>query len=183
MEFSAMMEIRRSCRNYQDKTVPREYLVKIAEAGRLTPSACNAQPWKFIVIDEPEAKRRLCDALVLENGITTCLWREQVPAFFVLCERQVAMPDLVQKLYGDSQYYAPGDIGAAAMNMCHQAMELGLGTCILGLNNQEKMSRYFGIPADCKARLVLAVGYSAEKNEAPIKMRMGIDEVCSFNHW
>ena len=130
-----------------------------------------------------EAKRRLCDALVLENGITTCPWREQVPAFFVLCERQVAMPDLVQKLYGDSQYYAPGDIGAAAMNMCHQAMELGLGTCILGLNNQEKMSRYFGIPADCKARLVLAVGYSAEKNEAPIKMRMSIDEVCSFNHW
>ena len=81
MEFSAMMEIRRSCRSYQDKTVPREYLVKIAEAGRLTPSACNAQPWKFIVIDEPEAKRRLCDALVLENGITTCPWREQVPAF------------------------------------------------------------------------------------------------------
>ena len=36
---------------------------------------------------------------------------------------------------------------------------------------------------EVKARLVLAVGYSAEKNEAPIKMRMSIDEVCSFNHW
>ena len=181
MYFSDMMETRRSCRAYQDKPVSREDLMKIAEAGRLTPSACNAQPWKFIIVDEPEVKARLCDALVIESGASSCPWREQVPAFMVLCELPAKMPALVTEYYGDSQYYAPGDIGAAAMNMCHQAMELGLDTCILGLNSPAKMARHFGIPADCKVRLVVAIGYGV-KQETP-KLRKPMEEVCSFNHW
>ena len=86
MDFMTMMERRYSCRSFQDKAVAREDLLKIVEAGRLTPSACNSQPWKFLVIDEEEAKEKLCDALVLDGGITGCPWREKVPAFLVLCE-------------------------------------------------------------------------------------------------
>ena len=55
----------------------REDLLKICDAGRLSPSGCNAQPWKFIVVDEVQAKSRLCEALVLENGKTGAPWREQ----------------------------------------------------------------------------------------------------------
>ena len=61
MDFMTMMRTRKSIRAYEDKPVTREDLVKIVEAGRLTPSACNSQPWKFIVVDEPEAKAKLCD--------------------------------------------------------------------------------------------------------------------------
>ena len=68
MDFLTMMQTRKSCRAYQDRPVSREDLLKIVEAGRLTPSGCNSQPWKFIVIDEPEAKEKLCDAIVVENG-------------------------------------------------------------------------------------------------------------------
>ena len=56
MDFATRMEQRRSCRAYQDKPVSREDLLKVVEAGRLTPSGCNSQPWKFIVVDE--AKQR-----------------------------------------------------------------------------------------------------------------------------
>ena len=70
MDFLTMMQTRKSCRAYQDRPVSREDLLKIVEAGRLTPSGCNSQPWKFIVIDEPEAKEKLCDAIVVENGQT-----------------------------------------------------------------------------------------------------------------
>ena len=59
MDFLTIMETRKSCRAYQDKSVSREDLLKIVEAGRLSPSGCNAQPWKFIVVDEPEAKAKL----------------------------------------------------------------------------------------------------------------------------
>ena len=183
MDFATMMAKRRSCRAYQDKPVSREDLLKIVEAGRLTPSGCNAQPWKFIVVDEPEAKEKLCDALVVEGGRSGCPWRDQVPAFIILCEVEAKVKPLVLEYYGTTQRFAQGDIGAAAMNMCHEAMDLGLDTCILGLNDQAKMETHFGIPAGHEARLVLAIGYSAEKTPAPAKVRKPLEEICSFNHW
>lgn len=183
MDFLTMMETRKSCRAYQDKPVSREDLVKIVQAGRLTPSACNSQPWHFIVVDEPEAKEKLCDALVVLDGRTGCPWRAQVPAFLVLCETKAKVVPFVEKFYGTTQRYAPGDIGAAAMNMCHQAMELGLDTCILGVNDQAKMEKHFGIPAGHTVRLVIAVGYGVEDAPSPPKVRKPLEEVCSFNHW
>ena len=183
MNFAEMMAARRSCRAYQDKAVAREDLVKIVEAGRLTPSACNSQPWKFIVVDEPAAKELLCDALVIGEGKTACPWRAQVPAFIVVCETEAKVMPFVLEHYKTTQYYAPGDLGAAAMNMCHQAMELGLSTCILGLNDQEKMERHFGIPAGHTVRVILAVGYGVEPAAAPNKVRKPLEEVCSFNRW
>ena len=64
MDFLEIMKSRRSCRAYiPGRTIPREDLLKIAEAGRLSPSGCNAQPWKFIIVDSPEAKEKLCDAV------------------------------------------------------------------------------------------------------------------------
>ena len=183
MDFLTRMETRKSCRSYQDKPVSRDDLLKIVEAGRLTPSGCNAQPWKFIVVDEEEAKEGLRDALVLEGGLTGCAWRQEVPAFIVLCEQPAKVMPAVLSHYGDSQRFAQGDIGAAAMNMCHQAMDLGLATCILGMNDQEKMERHFGIPEGTPVRLILAVGYSAEKPSELKKVRKPLEEVCSFNHW
>jgi len=182
MDFLEMMQTRKSCRSYQDKPVSREDLLKIVEAGRLSPSGCNAQPWKFIVVDEPEALEKLRDALVVTDGHTGSPWRDQVPAFIVLCEQEAKVRPSVIIHYKDSQRFAQGDIGAACMNMCHEAMELGLSTCIIGLNDQEKMEKAFGIPSGHEVRLVLAIGYSAEKNNPP-KVRKPLEEVCSFNHW
>ena len=182
MDFAAMMEQRRSCRAYQNKPVSREDLLRIVRAGQLTPSGCNAQPWKFIVVDQPEALAGVRDALVVENGLTGCPWREQVPAFIVLCEMKAKVMPAVLAHYGDSQRFAQGDIGAAAMNMCHQAMELGLDTCILGINHQEKMEQCLGIPAGHAVRLLVAVGYGAQEKVLP-KVRKSLEEVCSFNHW
>lgn len=184
MTFMEMLAARESCRAYQDKPVSREDLVKIVEAGRLSPSGCNAQPWKFIVVDEPEAKEKMCDALVVEGGGTGAPWRAQAPAFIALVETPNArvMP-MVRKYYGDTQRFAQGDIGMAAMNMCYEAMELGLSTCILGMCDQAKMQQHFGIPEGHEVRMVLAVGYGAEGKEPRAKVRKELDEICSFNQW
>ena len=182
MDFLTMMNERKSCRAYQDKPVSREDLLKIVEAGRLTPSGCNAQPWKFIVVDEADAKEKVCDALVVGDGLTGAPWRAQVPALILLVEQEAHVMPAVVKCYNDTQRFAQGDIGAACMNMAHEAMELGLATCMLGMNDQAKMEEYFGIPKGHEVRIVLAVGYSAEKT-AGKKVRKSLDEVCSFNHW
>ena len=78
MDFLKMVETRESCRSFDGTPATREELIKIVEAGRLSPSGCNAQPWKFIIVDEEPALTRLRDALVLENGATGAGWRSEV---------------------------------------------------------------------------------------------------------
>ena len=183
MTFKEMLDKRERCRAYADRPVSREDLMKLVEAGRLSPSGCNAQPWKFIVVDEPEAREKLCDALVVEGGATGVPFRNQVPAYIICVEQPAKVMPFVKAHYGDTQRFAQGDIGMAAMNMCYQAMELGLSTCILGLNDQKKMEEYFGIPEGSEVRIVLAVGYSAEDKAPRKKIRKSTEEICSFNHW
>ena len=183
MDFLEIMRQRCSCRSFDpEKTVSREDLLKIAEAGRLTPSGCNSQPWKFLVVDSPEAKEKLCDAVVLAKGVTGAPWRHQVSAFIVLVEQKANVMRSVIDHYGDTQRFAQGDLGAACMNMCHEAYSLGLSTCVIGMNDQSKMEQYFGIPAGNEARLVLAIGYAASEN-AVNNVRKSMYEVCVFNHW
>ena len=183
MDFLEIMKKRHSCRAYDPgKTVSREDLIKIVEAGRLTPSGCNSQPWKFIVIDSPEAKEKLCDAVVVADGSTGAPWRHQVSAFILLVEQPAKVMKCVVDYYQNSQRFAPGDIGAACMNMCHEAASLGLSTCVIGMNDQQKMEEYFKIPHGRDVRLVLAVGYSAEDKTFET-VRKPFDEVCSFNSW
>ena len=184
MDFLDIMKNRRSCRNFiPDKTVPREDLLKIVEAGRLSPSGCNSQPWKFIVVDSAEAKEKLCDAVVVENGMTGAPWRHQVSAFIILVEQEAKVMPVVTAHYNNSQRFAPGDIGAACMNMCHEADSLGLASCVIGMNDQAKLEKYFNIPAGNDVRLVLAIGYAADPDAKVNKVRKSLEEVCSFNNW
>jgi len=183
MKFEEMLVKRESCRAYRSDPVSREDLLKICEAGRLSPSACNSQPWKFIVVDEPEAREKLCGALVLDNGKTGAPWRDQCPAFIVLVEQWANVRPIVLDHYHDSQRFAQGDIGMAAMNMCYQAMDLGLSTCVIGMNDQKKMEQVYGLSQQDVVRLVIAVGYAAEDKPARPKMRKPIEEVVCFNKW
>ncbi|MBE6369852.1 MAG: nitroreductase [Lentisphaerae bacterium] len=183
MDFLENMQQRRSCRSF-DPALPvsREELLKIVEAGRLTPSGCNSQPWKFIVVDSAEAKEKLCDAIVLENGSTGAPWRHQVAAFIILVEQPAKVMQCVADYYQTTQRFAQGDVGAACMNMCHEAFSLGLDTCIIGMSDQTKMEKYFNIPQGREVRMVLAIGHAA--NNPPMnKVRKALDEVCSFNSW
>ena len=75
----------------------------------------------------------------------------------------------------NSQKWAENDIGLSVAHYCLQAADLGLGTCIIGMVEEEKVREYFGI--EDKIRLVIATGYSAD--EAPRnKVRKALDEVC-----
>lgn len=183
MTFEQMLLNRESCRGYKDKPVAREDLIKICEAGRLTPSGCNSQPWKFILVDEPDSKAKVCDALLIDGGKTGAPWREECPAFIVFVEQKAQLMPVAIEYYKDSQRFAQGDIGMASLNMCYQALELGLSTCILGLIDEKKMQKNFGIPEDQAVRLVLAVGYSKEDKPARPKIRKSFDEVVCINEW
>lgn len=183
MNFEELMLKRESCRAYQDKPVSREDIKKVLEAGILAPSACNSQPWKFLVIDEPEAKAKLCDALVTDDGKTGAPWRDQVPAFILFVEQKANVVPMVIEHYNDSQRFAAGDLGAACVSMCYRAAELGLSTCIIGLANEKKMEELLNIPDGLSVRCVLAVGYAKEDAAPRKKVRKDFDEVVCFNEY
>ena len=183
MNFEQMLLQRESCRAYKDTPVSREHLCKICEAGRLTPSACNSQPWKFLIVDEAEAKDRLCDALCIEGGKSGAPWRKECPAFIALVEQKAKLLPTAVEYYKDTQYFAQGDVGMASLNMCYQAMELGLSTCILGLIDQKKMQAHFGISEEMVVRVIIAIGYRKEDAPARPKVRKSFDDVVCINEW
>ncbi len=62
MALLDLVKHRKSVRNFLSRPVEREKIMMCLEAARLAPSACNSQPWKFIVVDDGQLKDRLCRA-------------------------------------------------------------------------------------------------------------------------
>ena len=181
MKFRELQEKRESCRVYSDKPVSRDTLTQLVDVARLCPSGCNAQPWRFIIVDEAEARKRLLGALD-DEGLNGCPWGDRVPAFIVLCEDEAHLMPGVGEHYG-SQHFAQMDLGMAAMALCYEAADRGLGTCIIGTFHQEKMKEAFGIPAERTVRLLITVGYPAKEGAPRRKTRKSLDEIVSYNHW
>ncbi len=181
MDFEALQAARESCRVFCDRPVPREVLAHLVDVARLSPSGCNAQPWRFIAVDEPQAKAKLVDAL-RDGPVCGCPWGDKVPAFLLICEDQAQLMPGVGEHYG-SQHFAQMDIGMAAMALCLEATQLGLGTCMLGTINQEKMHAAFGIPEQRPVRLAIAVGYPAGERPPRRKQRKQLEEILSYNRW
>ncbi len=62
MSFLDLTNKRYSVRNYKNTPVPQEKINRCIEAARLAPSACNSQPWKFIIVDDPKFIKKLAKA-------------------------------------------------------------------------------------------------------------------------
>ena len=183
MNFSELLLARESTRVYSGREVSREDMMKIVDAGRLAPSGCNAQPWKFVVVDEPEAKKKLLDAMVFGNNECAAPWADKAGAFVIVAEQRAEVKPMVLHCYNDSQRFAQADNGRASLNMCYAAAELGIGSCIIGCFDHAKMREAFGIPKDVTLRELIAFGYPEKVSEARKKIRKPREEVCSFNGW
>lgn len=172
---------REGCRKYADRPVARETLEKLVEVACLAPSGCNAQPWRYLIVDEPEAKAKLVEALD-DEGLTGCPWGASVPAFLLVVEQPATLMPGVAERYG-SQKFAQMDIGMSAMCLTLAAADMGLGTCMIGTMHQEKMHAAFGIPADRPIRLAIAVGYDGGSGVPRKKQRRPVSESTGYNHW
>ncbi len=181
MTFLELISKRQSTRAYDPtRPVEAEKIERCIEALRLAPSACNAQPWKIVVVTDPELKNKVAEAATSKllgfNKFTS-----QVPVLVVLVREE---PNLTSKLGTvlKDKPYTLMDVGIAAEHFCLQATEEGLGTCIMGWFDEPKVKELLGIPKKKRAELIISLGYPA-KSDIRQKIRKPTEQICSFNKY
>ncbi len=181
MTFKALLKQRQSVRRYQNKPVEQEKIDQIIEAVHLAPSACNSQPWKLIIVDEPELKKKVAHATFNEI-ISFNRFTLEAPVIAVLV---IEKAKLIAQLGGSikNQEYPQYDIGIAAAHFCLQAAELGLGTCMIGWFNNKKIKKLLNVPEKLKVGLVITLGYPPEDYKLRKKIRKPVEAICGFNSW
>ncbi len=180
MSFIDLVNKRYSVRNYKDTPVPKEMLSRCIEASRLAPSACNSQPWKYIVIDDPDLRDKVAKA-AFEGILKFNHFAFKAPVLvFIVSERQRLSAKFGSIVKGKN--FSQMDIGITAEHFCLQATEEGLGTCMLGWFNESKVKKLLTIPILKRVELIISVGYSADK-KTPHKNRKTTDEIVSYNQY
>ena len=139
MDFLDLVRKRESVRSYSVTPVPRELINKCLEAARLAPSACNSQPWTFIVIDDPETKKKLADTAFSGIYSINAFAREAPVLVVVITERSAYAAKL--GAYFRGMQYNLIDIGIACEHFILQAAEEGIGTCWLGWFNERGVKK------------------------------------------
>jgi len=178
--MSSLIEIiqkRRSVRNFKDKTIDKDIIISIVEAARLSPSACNAQPWRFVAVTE----KFLIKDIVNEGlgGVVPNKWVASAPVVIVGC----AKLNLLTHYIGESIkgiHYHQIDLGIAMEHMVLRATEMGLGTCWIGWFKEKKIKKVLHIPKDWKIISLIALGYPQEEGSSHTP-RLNLNEILFFN--
>lgn len=179
-ELLRLFETRQSVRAYADKPVEKEKLMRCIEAARLAPSASNAQPWKYIIIDDPGLKIDVADNI--SGGVIPINhFTRQAPVIIAVVQERANWSSSTGQFLKRINYPLI-DIGISAIQFCLQATAEGLGTCLLGWFNQKKVKRLLNIPRNKRLELMITLGYPAS-DEIRIKRRKETNEILSFNHY
>jgi nitroreductase len=167
MDVYEAIRTRRSVRAYQDKPVPEEVLNRILEAARLAPSAANRQQWKFIVVQDPELRKKLITAANNQQFVG------QAPVVIVAVSLE---PDRVMSC--EVPAYAV-DLAIAVDHMTLAATAEGLGTCWIGAFHQSEVKRVLNIPNQYKVVTLIPLGYPADSPR--IKSRKPLEEIVCYD--
>ncbi len=169
MDFAELVKHRQSVRRYSERTVEKAKLAGLIEAVRLAPSACNAQPWTLLLVDEPALRDQVARA-TFGTGLSFNRFALQAPVIAVLVVEPVPLPVRFGALLKKRQLPLI-DIGIAAAHFCLQAADLGLGSCMLGWFDERKIKRLLHIPRRRRIGLLITLGYAAKDDPPRAKQR------------
>lgn len=173
MNFIEIAQTRQSCRSYDPgREVEPEKISAILEAARLAPSACNGQPYHFTVC-RGETAKAVASAV---SGLGMNKFAAQAPVLIVVSEEPyVKTAAMGAKLKGID--YRSIDIGIAAAYLTAEATVQGLGTCILGWLDSEKIQKICSLQRP--VHMVITVGYPSEKDTLRDKKRKELAELAT----
>jgi len=177
MAFFDLVQQRNSCRAYSDRPVPRAALERCLEAARLAPSACNSQPWKFIIVDEPVQRARLA-AAAFSGAYSMCAFAKTAPVLVVIETLRATYAARLGAFLRGVQYNLI-DLGIAGEHFVLQATEEGLGTCWLGWFNARAVKKELGLGWRARIDILLSVGYPLDASPRD-KVRKPLDDVREY---
>jgi nitroreductase len=129
---------KRDWRSYADRPVPEDVQLRILDAGRLSGSSVNKQPWLFVVVESPEAKARVAGVVYQRHNVATC-------AFAVAIATQGGK--------------APLDVGRAMQNMFLAAWSEGVASCPNGMPDRAEAAAALGLEDDWLPMNIPSFGY------------------------
>jgi nitroreductase len=132
---------RREVREYADRELPEEVVRRILDAGRLAGSAMNRQPWRFLIVEDPDIRARLADTVYEPTNV---------------CGAK-----LVVAILGKGGI----DTGRAMQNMLLVAWNEGVGSSPNGLQDMERAREVLGLGEDDQLAIVLTFGYPARPRD------------------
>ncbi len=172
---------RKSVRNFLDKPVEREKILMCLEAARLAPSACNSQPWKFIVVDDIKLKNELCRA-AFRGVYSINAFCKTAPVIVAVVSEKARFIARIGEMFRGTKYYLI-DIGIAAEHFVLQAEESGLGTCWIGWFNEGAVKSILNIPQPKKIDVLIALGYYDSAKIRSGHGREPLEKMSSFNRY
>ncbi len=132
---------KRDWRNFSERPIPDEVVNRILDAGRLAGSAVNKQPWRFIVIDDEDLRRRLAETVYAASNVLGA--------------------KLVVAVVGPRGEMAALDTGRAVQNMFLAAWNEGVVSCPNGMPEPERAAEALGLGEEERPLVVLSFGYPA----------------------
>ena len=174
MNFREIAENRQSCRAYNsERLVEKEKLDAILEVARLSPSACNGQPYHITVCTGEVAKK----VAKATQGMGLNRFAPDAPVLLVISEKPYVKTAALGAKRKNNDYRSM-DIGILSAYITAEATAQGLSTCILGWLDDEKIRELCNL--DGAVRLVITLGYAKDDDKLRTKKRKAIDELVSF---
>jgi len=180
MEFRQVVETRHSVRTYLKKAVEDEKLQYVLDCARLAPSFRNGQCWRFVVVRDPELRKKVATTSLLNR------WMYSVPIILVAC----ADPSESGNRNGID--YFGVDVGIAFEHVVLAAADVGLGTCWMAAFNEEQVRDTLGIPRNIRVVALSPLGYPAKRSSlfgktisvvARSKHRRPLDQTVHYDRW
>lgn len=176
MELEKCIKERRSIRKFKEQSVKPDAIVALIEAAQMAPSWKNSQVSRYYAVTKPETREK----------ILACL-----PDFNIESVKNAPVLIVTTVVNGRSGFERDGsysshlkdgfqyfDNGLQVQNICLKAYDLGLGTLILGLYDNEKIQTVLDIPNEQIIVSIIAVGYPDISPDAP--KRKPIEDILQF---
>ncbi len=169
MDLMEAIRARESVREYLDKPVEEEKLLRVLEAGRLAPSAVNEQEWRYVVVRDRDLRQKLMEAARGQKFVG------QAPVVLACC----AESDGRVMTCGQEAY--PIDVAISIDHITLAAVAEGLGTCWIGSFYEDKVKEILGIPEHIRVVQLLTLGYP--KTLRKTKSRRRLEEIVKYDRW
>lgn len=191
MKINDLLSNRASTRKFQDRPVSDEMIQQILQAGRLSPSGGNEQPWIFGVITERELIQQLAH-LAYDQA-----WISAAPLIIVLCTTPVSDAaggrDIQKQRYPDyadqitaldaDLYWALNQeehqTKIAGTHMALVALESGIGSCWVSWFKVKEVARLLRLPPGCLPSEMLVFGYP--QTQPRLIPKKDLDELVFYN--